>query len=109
GFGRLGGLSGRCRLSGGRSGGSRRLRLRQAHAGVQNDGGRGGQTESDDLLSAQGLFSSIFCMILISARCVLSASVAKLNRSASWPAPGASNKSFTITSAPLWCWIIPVK
>ena len=47
--------------------------------------------------------SNIDCIILISARWVLSASVAKLKMSASWPAPAVSNKSFTIINAPLWC------
>src|ERR1700735_503967 len=47
--------------------------------------------------------SNIDCIILISARCVLSASVAKLKMSASWPAPAVLNKSFTIVNAPLWC------
>src|SRR6202046_2850592 len=47
--------------------------------------------------------SNIDCIILISARCVLSASVAKLKMSASWPAPAVLNKSLTIVNAPLWC------
>ena len=47
--------------------------------------------------------SSISCMILISARCPVSTSVAKLNSSASCPAPAVSNKTLTMVSAPLWC------
>lgn len=46
---------------------------------------------------------SIVCIILISARWPLSTSVAKLNSSASCPAPAVSNKSFTIIKAPPWC------
>src|SRR5437588_132625 len=48
-------------------------------------------------------FSDIPCMILISARCPVSTSVAKLKSSASCPAPAVANKSFTMISAPWWC------
>ena len=51
--------------------------------------------------SSRGSFFSMVSMIRISARCVLSASVAKLNNSASCPAPAVSNRSFTMVNAPL--------
>jgi hypothetical protein len=50
-----------------------------------------------------GLWSNMVCITLISARWPLSTSVAKLNSSASCPAPAESNKSFTMLKAPLWC------
>src|SRR5579859_3989876 len=46
-------------------------------------------------------FSNMFSIMRISARCALSASVAKLNNSASCPAPAVSNRSFTMVNAPL--------
>src|ERR1041384_2768420 len=46
-------------------------------------------------LSPEVFFSNMFCIIRISARCPLSTSVAKLNNSASCPAPAVSNRSLT--------------
>src|SRR5438477_418678 len=100
-----------------RCSGSRRLRglarARDFHAETQNHGSQSHTkrktVHSVHHFSPDDFFSNIDCIILISARCVLSASVAKLKRSASWPAPAVSNKSFTMINAPLWCWIMPVK
>src|SRR5205823_11872261 len=85
----------------------RRLRVQTAHAGKENKRGPGG-TQRDNgrsihRFSSFVFFSSMDSIIRISARCELSASVAKLNSSASCPAPAVSNKSFTMVSAPLWC------
>ena len=69
-----------------------------------------GQVDSQILESLHRFSSEVFvpvsfcsmpCMILISARWVLSASVAKLKISASCPAPAVLNRSFTIINAPL--------
>src|SRR5262249_32359724 len=68
---------------------------RGSHRGTNQKAG-----ESVHRFSSVDFFSNMPCIILISARCVLSASVAKLNRSASWPAPAVSNKSFTMVNAP---------
>jgi len=55
-------------------------------------------------LPQNGFFSPHSCIILISARCVLSASARSRRISASCPAPPAvSNKSFTIVTRQLWC------
>src|SRR5205085_10480981 len=60
-------------------------------------------------VSSRDFSSSIPSMILISDRCPVSTSVAKLKSSASCPAPAVSNKFLTIVSAPLWCCTIPVR
>src|SRR5580692_4877340 len=84
-----------------------RLCPHPAPTGTQKDRGhrytKSNTGHSVHRFSSEGFFSNIFCIILISARCVLSASVAKLKRSASCPAPAVSNKSFTMVNAPLWC------
>ena len=51
--------------------------------------------------SSEFFFFNMASIIRISARWVLSASVAKLNSSASCPAPAVSNRSFTMVKAPL--------
>src|SRR5262249_8242604 len=85
------------------------LRLQSANAGRQKRNGHQ-QTKNkiprsihrfSSFISPEAFLSSIPCIILISARCPVSTSVAKPNNSASCPAPAVSNKSFTIVSAPL--------
>ena len=83
------------------------LRADPAHTGKQDKSGhrctKSKAGKSIHCFSSGDFFSSMDRMILISALCVLSASVAKLKMSASWPAPAVLNKSFTMISAPLWC------
>src|ERR1700688_5030213 len=83
-----------------------RLRRGAAHPETQKNRGHRytkGNRYSLHRFSSGDFFSNMVSMILISALCELSASVAKLNRSASWPAPAVSNKSCTMVRAPLWC------
>ena len=45
-------------------------------------------------------------MTPISAVCTLTTSFANTFTSTSWPAPFVAKRSFTISRAPSWCWII---
>src|SRR6202140_1259 len=83
-----------------------RLRRGAAHPETQKNHGHRytkGNRYSLHRFSSGDFFSNMACMILISALCELSASVAKLNKSPYWPAPGFLNKSCPMVSAPLWC------
>src|SRR3984957_7041412 len=100
-----------CRLRSRSSRSSRRLSLQNPPTGTHHSRAKShtGQTESESVHTVHRFSFKMPCIIPISALCVLSTSVAKSNRSASWPAPGVSKSCLTITSAPLWCCIIPVK
>ena len=101
----LGGVRRLLRLFLWRSREGRCLRLRSVYSETRNNRNtRHTQSKTAQLVhrfSSRVSFFNMVSMIRISARCVLSASVAKLNNSASWPAPAASNKSFTMVNAPL--------
>ena len=77
------------------------LRLQQARVGPETNRSHASQTESNILNRIQRFSSSIFCIILISARCVLSASVAKLKSSASCPAPSVIEQILDHDQCPL--------
>ena len=87
----------------GRCAGRGRL-LRVKPCSTQRQKGRThGPGQQMTLGAIQCFSSSICCMMRISARCPVSTSVTKSKISASCPAPGWLNSSFTMTSAPPWC------
>src|SRR5207253_2901431 len=82
-----------------------RVRLRRKHA--RDNDGRSERSEEPELrrvFHLSGSWESSWRMAPISAVCTLTTSLAKTLTSTSCPARGVANRSFTICSAPSWCW-----
>src|SRR6185312_5356865 len=89
--------------------------------GKGDEGGRGDERGAQDERRLEqrdatghwvGLGVSVFrmaCIRPISARCPASTSVANENNSGCWPEPGVLKSLATMSSAPSWCLIIPVR